>query len=113
MKQIRIADERADTAREKLKAQLLKKYPTLTDVRIYNHRNIFIESDNFSLDMYASRTYNDQSPKLNCKMDMNEIPSEEEAIQHIRQMKREKKAFIRAMTLIYKNILCDEVKEDA
>lgn len=120
MKQLVILNEKTETAKANIVAKIEKKYPSLTDITIYGHRNIQISSEHFSIDMYADNTprdrtredytptYTEDKIRMNCKMTMEEIPTEAQAVAQVKAMHQERKHFIKAMEWVRDTILNDE-----
>ena len=120
MKNLLELHTKTHTAHEAVKARIKARYPMLQEVTIYGHRNLALTSEHFSIDMYADSTpkdrtspnykpsYNESNIKMNCKMEMSEIPTEDQAIAQVRMMHLERAEFIEVMEWVRDTILNDE-----
>ena len=76
-------------------------YPILKVATIYNSNNMYVESDNFGLDIYFSRTYVLEDIRRTCRASTsNNIPTEDEAIKKVRGMHQERDDFMEAVLSI-------------
>ena len=110
MKQLKALEQRLKQRQQLIKDKIQKAHPIITDVRIYNSRNIYLESDTFSIDLYRGRTYTAEDIKMNCSTSMTAIPTEQEAIQKVRDMKIQHKQFFKAMNYAIKMLDYNENK---
>jgi len=77
-----------------VKESIKAEYPVITDVNIYNPRNIFIQSAHFSADIYSHSIDINDLIRMNCSTSHTAIPTEEEAVQAVRDMTAERDLFI-------------------
>lgn len=74
-------------------------HPVVKDASVYSYRNISIQSDNFSIDLY-DYTPIDKQPQMNCSVNQTAIPTEEEAIEKVRALRSEQTDFLLATAYV-------------
>jgi len=96
------AKEHAKQMENDLITYILDKHPILDSITVYSPTNISVASINFSLDIYEYREYTPADLSMKCKINNSTIPTEEEAIKHVNDLRREKKQFWDAGQAVHK-----------
>ena len=97
MDTLREAEETITEATKALDYTLKEQFSILENVTIYSSHNILIASANFTLDLYDYRDFKHDMVKFNCSTNSTRIPTEAEAVAHVRGLQDEKEFFMEAV----------------
>ncbi len=97
MTTLRLLTEQLEQLKQAENTILTTQHPVLTNVTIYSHNNILIQSEHFTLDIYSDRTYTEDDIRMNCNIQSATIPTEQESIAQIKAMHTEKALFMKAV----------------
>ena len=97
---LRNAEEIEREATKALDYNLKEQFSILESVTIYSSHNILIASANFTLDLYDYRDFKHDMVKFNCSTNSTRIPTEAEAVAHVRGLQDEKEFFMEAVNYL-------------